>query len=76
VDKSKKEIRSELENDVEAFLRAGGKVLKVAAVKVKPKLSARGSQPRYFHTTEPKNRMSNMFSAFGDLNAKKYEAPK
>lgn len=69
---TKTELRNSVSADVEAFLAQGGRVTKVAAVKVKPKMTVRGSQDRYFSASAPKKSVSNMFSGLGDLNAKPY----
>ena len=57
---SKSDIREQLAADIDAFLKAGGKVtVGPSARNRKVKLPAKGSQKPFFSWSEPKNRPSN-----------------
>lgn len=56
---SKQDTRNQLNSDVEAFLKSGGKITHAKSTKTpKRKMTANGSQKPFFSWAEPKNRPS------------------
>ena len=61
---SKQDTRTQLSLDIEAFLKAGGKITHGSTTKKrKTKMTAKGSQKPFFSWAEPKNRPSNSFDS-------------